>query len=325
MAGFTKAKAEQAALKIGLYGLSGTGKTFTSLLIGEGLAKLTKRRVAVVDTERGTDFYAQAVKSREIHPAAFDFDTLYTKSITETIEAVRGLKPEEYAVVIIDSITHLWESCKSAYQGRMTKIGTIPMQAWSQIKKPYKELVNILLNSPMHVLFCGRQGNVWEEDEETGELKKTGEKMKSEGETPYEPHILLHMMQRRKPDGSADVLAFAEKDRTGVLAGKTFVNPTFDSLCGSLLPLLGQKQAQMAGEDETANQDAEALEKADMERELNSQIARDELLADIMKAKTAEELKEIGKRITPGVKKTMTSQHLSELREKFLEKEKALK
>ena len=39
MAGFRKAKAEQAALKIGLYGPPGSGKTFTSLLIAEGLAK----------------------------------------------------------------------------------------------------------------------------------------------------------------------------------------------------------------------------------------------------------------------------------------------
>jgi pantothenate kinase-related protein Tda10 len=59
MAGFRKAKAEQAALKIGIYGPPGSGKTFTSLLIAEGLGKISGKRVAYVDTERGTDFYAQ--------------------------------------------------------------------------------------------------------------------------------------------------------------------------------------------------------------------------------------------------------------------------
>ena len=51
MAGFRKAKAEQAALKVGLYGPPGSGKTFTALLLAEGLAKATKKRVAYVDTD----------------------------------------------------------------------------------------------------------------------------------------------------------------------------------------------------------------------------------------------------------------------------------
>ena len=91
MAGFRKAKAEQAALKMGLYGPPGAGKTFTSLLIAEGLGQLTKKRVAYIDTERGTDFYCQAVPTRAVHPEAFDFDALYTRSLTETLAAVRSL------------------------------------------------------------------------------------------------------------------------------------------------------------------------------------------------------------------------------------------
>jgi pantothenate kinase-related protein Tda10 len=70
MAGFQKAKAEQAALKIGIYGPPGSGKTFTSLLMAEGLAQATKRRVAYVDTEHGTDFYCKAVPMRCIRAAS---------------------------------------------------------------------------------------------------------------------------------------------------------------------------------------------------------------------------------------------------------------
>ena len=43
MAGFRKAKAEQAALKLGIYGPPGSGKTFTALLLAEGLAAVTGR------------------------------------------------------------------------------------------------------------------------------------------------------------------------------------------------------------------------------------------------------------------------------------------
>ena len=89
MAGFRKAKAEQAALKIGLYGPPGSGKSFTSLLLAEGLVKNTGKRIAFVDTERGTDFYCQAVAQRAIHPEAFDFDAIYTRSITEVTSAIQ--------------------------------------------------------------------------------------------------------------------------------------------------------------------------------------------------------------------------------------------
>ena len=270
MAGFRKAKSMQAALKIGLYGPAGSGKTFTSLLIAEGLANASGKRIAYVDTERGTDFYCQRVPDRKVHPEAFDFDALYTRSLHEVITSIKGLSDNEYGVVIIDSITHLWEAARLAYSGRETKAGTIPFHAWARIKKPYKDLVSMLLSSQMHVIFCGRQGNEFEEDE-NGELKKVGTKMKAEGETAYEPHILIHMEPMKdQKTGLSTITAFAEKDRTGILAGKTIYNPTFQSLIGPLMPLLGETQAKMRSDDETAARDSEAFAQQELEREKRS-------------------------------------------------------
>jgi pantothenate kinase-related protein Tda10 len=56
MAGFEKPKPLKAALKVGLYGPAGSGKTFTSLLLAEGLARHAGKRVAFCDTEHGTAF-----------------------------------------------------------------------------------------------------------------------------------------------------------------------------------------------------------------------------------------------------------------------------
>jgi hypothetical protein len=83
MPGFQKLQPLKATLKIGLYGPAGSGKTFTSLLIAEGLARHTGKRVAFCDTEQGTAFYGQEIAQRVVHPQAFDFDVLHTKSITE--------------------------------------------------------------------------------------------------------------------------------------------------------------------------------------------------------------------------------------------------
>src|SRR5262245_52915325 len=115
MAGFRKAKAEQAAMKVGMYGPAGSGKTFTALLCAEGLAQHTGERIAFVDTERGTDFYCKDVAARKPHPEAFDFDALYTRSLTETLAAVKSLNVSEHGILVLDSITHLWESARLAY------------------------------------------------------------------------------------------------------------------------------------------------------------------------------------------------------------------
>lgn len=323
MGGFRKAKAEQAALKMGIYGPPGKGKTLTSLLFAEGLAKVTKKRIAFVDTERGTDFYAQDVKERTIHPKAFDFDALYSRSISEITIELKRLNPDEHGIIVIDSITHVWEAAIAAWSGKETKIGTLPFHAWGPIKKPYKALLSWLLNSPYHVIFCGRQGNVFEEDDESGEMKKVGTKMKAEGETAYEPHILLRMEARRSEKGGPEtIIAFGEKDRTSLLAGKEFPNPNFDTVIKPILSLLGNTQAQMDSADETASKDAEAIAQQDAEREAESErlfkqfSARFDMAASEDDSKAAVE--SVGKALTTEIKKQMTTNHVAQLREKYL-------
>lgn len=327
MAGFRKAKAEQAALKIGIYGPPGAGKTFTSLLMAEGLAQASGRRVAYVDTEHGTDFYCKAVPSRSVHPEAFDFDALYTRSITDVVSAVQGLDPATYGVVVLDSVTHLWEAAMAAYRGPRTKEGGIPITAWGRIKKPYKDLMSFLLSSPLHVIICGRQGLVYEKNEDTGESAVVGVKMRAEGETPYEPHILIRMEAVRpaKSHEVATIVAYAEKDRTGVLSGRSFTNPSFDTLCKPLMGLLGGTQARIATEDEAAAVDAEAMEQAERSKAHTSANRLREMSAKIDLATTLDALKAVGKEITPKLKAQMLPADVAALRTKYGNREAAIK
>lgn len=324
MAGFRKAKAEQAALKIGIYGAPGSGKTFTTLLCAEGIAEFTKKRIAFVDTERGTDFYCKDVPTRNIHPQAFDFDAIYTRSITEVIQEVKAIDTNVHSVVVIDSITHIWEAARLAYRGRETSAGTIPFQAWAQIKKPYKELINFLMSSPLHVFILGRQGNEFDKDEETGELSKVGVKMKSEGETPYEPHILIHMEAIKNKNGIATITAFAEKDRTGTLAGKTIFNPDFNNIIKPIIPLLGGKQAVVKSEEENAITDSEKIEEIEAEKTKKSSEILKDFNRKIILCNNAEDLKKIKILITPELKKEMTTNDVNILRDAYLDAERNL-
>lgn len=314
---FKKAKAEQAYLKIGIYGPPGSGKTFTTLLCAEGLNSKDKR-TAFVDTERGTDFYSQAIKDRKVHPAAFDFDAIYTRSITEILTEVKALDLNKYNVIVIDSMTHVWEAVKQAYSGKLMRNGQIPLNAWGSIKKPYKELMALLLSMPAHVFILGRQGAEFDEDD-NGEMKKVGVKMKAEGETAYEPHILLRMEGVKDKQGIATPTIYVEKDRTGILSGREFANPTFQDLIHPLLGYLGTTQAKMTSDEDTGKKDAEVLANEEAAKLLFSAEQVREFTARFDLAKNQIDVKAVGDAITADLKKRMTSQDVDALREKFHE------
>ncbi|MGR3310959.1 MAG: AAA family ATPase, partial [Candidatus Brocadiales bacterium] len=291
---FKKAQPKQAYLKLGIYGPPGSGKTATALLLAEGLANVTKKRVAYVDTERGTDFYAQDVNERSWHPPAFDFDAIYSRSLDEVLRACNGLNTNEHGVLVIDSITHIWEAAINAYNGKMTKINTIPIYAWGKIKKPYKSMMSILINAPIHVIICGRQGNEFEEDD-TGQISKSGVKMKAEPETPYEPHILARMYQTKvaEPNIPANsCVMYFEKDRTGIFTGKRIAYPTFDTF-KPILALLGHTQGHVDTAEESSSKDAsfEINDLKEMEEKaaLSIKLRNSNTIA-ILNASTDEEL-----------------------------------
>jgi hypothetical protein len=106
------------------------------------------------------------------------------------------------------------------------------MHAWTAIKRPYKELMHFLLASHMHVLICGRQGIDYGGDEASGELKSLGIRMRAEGETAYEPDVLLRLGAHRPARNKPTIpVAHVEKDRSGILAGQTIAWPKFRQHC----------------------------------------------------------------------------------------------
>lgn len=287
---FTKAVSEQAFFKGALYGKAGTGKTLTSLLWAEGLAARDGKRVAYIDTERGTEFYAKDIPERTCHPKAFDFDRLITRSIMETLEAVESIDPKEHSVVVIDSITHLWDAAREAYTGKRMSNGGIPVQAWGSIKKPYKKLMAILLDGDFHAIICGREGVVMEEDAE-GESHVTGTKMKAEGETPHEPHVLGRMRPERAEDGGYIIKAFFEKDRSGILTGRTLEWPNYSTIAPVVNYLTGTQQGKMGTDEETAERDAAALETQAQKAQRERETLFTQIRTAITGASTIEELK----------------------------------
>jgi hypothetical protein len=307
MAKFTKASPKQAYLKVAMYGPAGSGKTIGALLIAEGLAKYRGGRIKYVDVEHGTDFYAMDVKDRLFHPSAFDFDAVYTKSLSETTESILSLDPKEPCVVVNDQISQLWDSAIEAYCGKMNRADAIPMHAWGKIKKPYKALIKHLIGAPYDLIILGRQKNSFVQDPVTGELIKDGVAMKAEGDTAYEPHICIRLEAKGNVHS-----AFVEKDHVGMFQGKTFTNINFDSI-SSLLPLLGKEQAKSEDEEERVFKDGELLsaddDKAKAKEAKSAELMRT-LQAKLITATSIEECKNISAEVAKS-KRYLTEEHFN--------------
>jgi len=284
--GFAKAVPQAGWFKLGLYGPTGSGKTLTSLLLAEGLARRSGKRIAYIDTEHSTKFYDREVPERTVHPGAFDFDRIDTRSMFDALAAVESLDPNVYGVLVIDSITHLWDAAKESYQGKKTSKGGIPVQAWGDIKRPYKRMMSLFLDGAFDAIVCGREG-VQMEDDENGEPVVTGKKMKAEGETPYEPDVLGHMRPRREDDGSHIISVFFEKDRSSILEGRSFDWPTFATIERSVAILAGGGKIEgkkLGTPEENAAHDAAAREQQAEQAEADRKALSDQIRKALIEA-----------------------------------------
>ena len=94
-----KAQRKQAVIKMGLQGVSGSGKTFSALLLAHGLVE-NWDRIAVIDSENpSADFYA--------HLGGFSVVAITPPFSPEKyIEAISLCEAAGMEVIIIDSISH---------------------------------------------------------------------------------------------------------------------------------------------------------------------------------------------------------------------------
>lgn len=312
---FEKATPIGTRFKASMYGPPGSGKTFTSLLIGEGLAKLRKGRMAVIDTENGTNPYTVPNEHRAEHPDAFDFDVIRTRSLAEILSAIEGLDPKTHPFLLLDSVSHIWDAAREAWEARNPGVDDIPLRAWGPIKKPYKRMMKLLIEAPLDIIICGRQKTIFSDDD--GRLKNDGVGLRAEGETQYEPDLCFRMALTGKRGDASVPTMFCEKDRWSVFQGRTYAAPNFQTIA-PILPFLGDGAPRQAEDDEErALKDGELLDDSKVEKKKQKSA---ELLArfqaEIAIATTAEEIGKVQASIKKE-KRYMTEDHLGALRQLF--------
>jgi len=234
---------EQGYLKAGLLGYAKSGKTYTATKLAIGVKQFFKHPgpIAFFDTESGSGYVAEIVKA----DTGQDLLGIRARSFNDLMQFARDCIESKVSVAIIDSITHPWRELCDSYLAQLNEkrrarnfapLQKLEFQNWAAIKGMWEEWPNFFLNSPLHIIVCGRAGAIWEmeKNEETGrkELIKAGVKMRVETEFGFESSLLVEMEREQIPDGQGGFKVTHQAtilgDRFGVLDGATCQNPTFD-------------------------------------------------------------------------------------------------
>lgn len=307
---FKKAKNEQSAIKALLYGAQGAGKTLTALDIADGLSKKFGGRVAMIATERGYDFYTQASKTRALHPEAFDFDVDSTKSFVDAMkDADEFIRSKNHSVLIVDSLTQVYESCKDVY-GDKNKIGAIKIHTWNKINEQYGLFIEKLINCDKHVIFCGRSANLYEQSEsKPDEIVKTGTQPRVGKDTGHEAHTVIRMEQRMSK-GQYEIYASIEKDRTSIINGQTIKWPCYKNTIEKTLVALGKTNK---GIEKNTKLDLDRIEEQENQEISESSNLFVKYSGEIESAKTQSEIEKISEEIRAVIKQ-LTNDDIVELR-----------
>ena len=220
--------------KIAAQGSAGSGKTYTLALISVGLYQFIKstKPIVIFDTERAAKFLKPFYAGHGIPVLLKE-----SRTLNDLIATMEYCEAGNADILIIDSITHVWEGFLEAYKQK-TGHKALQFQDWGHIKPTWKrEYSDRLVMGRYHTFFTGREGYTYESEinQETNkrEIYVSGVKMKVEGDTAYEPDVLIRMERFEEVLDKTNKKVWREatiiKDRSTLIDGQTFVNPTFDN------------------------------------------------------------------------------------------------
>lgn len=235
---FTSVANTKPFLKFAFHGLAGSGKTYTASDLAIGLHKQIKSAKPIVffDTEKATGFLRPKFEA-----AGIQLNVRESKSFADLVKAMELCENGAADILIIDSISHVWENFLEDYKKSPMKVGKqaktrLEFQDWGMIKPLWKsQFSDRFVQAKLHIIMNGRAGYEYdfERNEDTGkrELYKSGVKMKVEGETAYEPDVLVLMERHQEMDGTTVKRVIRQatviKDRSTLLDGKVFENPSY--------------------------------------------------------------------------------------------------
>ena len=292
--------------KIGILGFAGAGKTRTAteMAIGLHAAIKSKKPIGFIDSETGSDFVLPLFTKRGI-----GLKVSKTRAFRDLAEGMKQ-SPGLFDILIIDSLSHFWVDIVESYR-KKKNVNRLSFGDWAIIKPMWNDdFSSPFVMSAIHIIVCGRAGfeyDYFEGDDGKMELYKTGTKMKAENEFGFEPSLVIEMERIKNPNLTEEYRAAKTKDqklkaarsmaadrefvrratvlkdRSDIMDGMTFDNPTYADFAPHWQAInLGGEHMPLEGGDSTelfnrGGQPAWQIEKR------RSDIAREEIRAELDK------------------------------------------
>ncbi|MDE3317281.1 ATP-binding protein [Acinetobacter baumannii] len=234
---FTKAERKKAKLKLNLNGASGSGKTYSALVLASSLGK----KIAVIDTEN---------ESASLYANEFNFDTLPLKppySPERFAGAIHAAYNMGYEVLIIDSASHEWigtGGCLEINDEAAKRFKGNTWSAWSETTPRHRKFIDAILQTDMHIITTTRAKTETVQGEK-GKVIKLGMKAEQREGYEYELTVSLDMLHENK-------FAIPTKDRTKLFnpTGEVITKETGEKLVAWLNDGRSQEEALQAAFDE---------------------------------------------------------------------------
>jgi hypothetical protein len=144
-----KATRQQSRIKLGLSGSSGSGKTYSALLLANGICNDWNKN-AVLDSEN----YSGSLYA---HLGPFQVVNLAPPFTPESyIEAIQLCERSGIEVIIIDSTSHEWSGkggCLDLHEKETSRM-KIPnsFNAWTAITPKHQAFVDAIIQSSCHII-----------------------------------------------------------------------------------------------------------------------------------------------------------------------------
>lgn len=198
-----EAQRKNVKVKLGLQGSSGSGKTYSALLLAYGMVNDWKQ-IAVIDTEN---------QSASLYAHLGRFYTLPLKppfSPERYIQAIRVCTEAQIQVVIIDSLSLEWEYILDAH----SQLTGNSYTNWAKFTPRHQQLIQAVLQADCHVICTLRAKQDYVLTEKNGKQvpEKVGMKPIQREGTDYELTLVFELDSKHN--------AIATKDRTGLFAGQ---------------------------------------------------------------------------------------------------------
>jgi hypothetical protein len=226
--------AENQFIKASFGGFAGSGKTRTATEFIIGCYKRINKgkAVLIIDNEKGSRFLIPIFRNAGIQVILKE-----TVTLADVLHAFDYVENGEVDFLFIDSLTKVWYKFVRDYRSNHNN-RKLTLNDWGSIIPEWQEkFADRFVQLKGSCVFTGRGGYTYdlEEVEENGKTRKqfvkSGVKMKISGETAFEPDLNVWMEQQQniEDDGKISVWREAQvmKDRSGLIDGKTFRNPTF--------------------------------------------------------------------------------------------------